>query len=132
REGGAAARSTACVGGSGVRQRQPQPQLVLTNELGAGGQPGITPARNSLSQLGDKPRGGGSGDSSGDDNHWAPDDRAATSGSLFDAREAGLVLAREPPWGRDRVPTIPPARLPERRWGGKVAAAALGWVVKVK
>ncbi|PPQ99164.1 LOW QUALITY PROTEIN: hypothetical protein CVT26_014106, partial [Gymnopilus dilepis] len=75
--------------------------------------PAITPARpyertrsrgaarcnphsmQSLSQLGDKLRGGGSGYSSGDDGHWAPGGRVATSGSLFDAREVGSALARE-------------------------------------
>ncbi|KAF8874499.1 hypothetical protein CPB84DRAFT_1853569 [Gymnopilus junonius] len=48
-----------------------------------------------LSQLGDKPRGWGSGDSSGDDGHWVPEGQAATSGSLFNVRKVGSVLSKE-------------------------------------
>ncbi|PPR04349.1 hypothetical protein CVT26_004330 [Gymnopilus dilepis] len=41
------------------RARGPATTPARPYELGAGGEPGVTPtARNSLSQLGDKPRGG--------------------------------------------------------------------------
>ncbi|PPR03062.1 hypothetical protein CVT26_004560 [Gymnopilus dilepis] len=52
-----------------------------------------------LSQLGVTSReGGGSSYSGGDDAHWAPEGRSATSYSLFDAREVGLAQVRECCW----------------------------------
>ncbi|KAF8881816.1 hypothetical protein CPB84DRAFT_1751067 [Gymnopilus junonius] len=65
---------------------------------------------------------GGSG-GSGDDG------QAATSGLLFNARKVGLALSREHQWAKVRSPPCLMLIFPTEE-GGKLAAAALGWVIE--
>ncbi|KAF8875805.1 hypothetical protein CPB84DRAFT_1752585 [Gymnopilus junonius] len=109
-----------------------QAVFILSNKLGAGGQPSITleHAAHSLSLVTSR-EDGGSSDSSGDDGHWVPEGQAATSGSLFNVRKVGSALSREHRWAEVGSPPCLVLIFPTEE-GGKLAVAALGWVIEVK
>ncbi|KAF8880803.1 hypothetical protein CPB84DRAFT_1751325 [Gymnopilus junonius] len=103
--------------------------VLQTRVVGrAGGQLSITleHAAHSLSLVTSQEDGG-----SGDDGHWVPEGQAATSGSLFNVRKVGSVLSREHWWAEVGSPPCLMLVFPTEE-GGKLAAAALGWVVEVK
>ncbi|KAF8869124.1 hypothetical protein CPB84DRAFT_1755400 [Gymnopilus junonius] len=109
-----------------------QTRFILSNKLGAGGQPSITleHAAHSLSLVTSR-EDGGSSDSSGDDGHWVPEGQAATSSLLFNVRKVGSALSRERRWAKVGSPPCLVLIFPTEE-GGKLAVAALGWVIEAK